>query len=135
MKREAGYEGLQSHRGQLAIQSGAAPATVGEPKVHEPGDRPASPGTNLRWAGSDAHVNRAGFANAAITFARGSAMSSSVSSTVATSSVAKTRSGALAAVFALLTGIALVGVVGFAPTMEIHNAAHDTRHAAAFPCH
>ena len=44
-------------------------------------------------------------------------------------------SGALAAVLALFAGFALVAIVGFAPTMEIHNAAHDTRHALSFPCH
>jgi cobalt transporter subunit CbtB len=80
-------------------------------------------------------AKHAGYPNAAITFARGSAMSSSASSFTTASSVSAARSGVLAAVFALFTGIALVGVVGFAPTMEIHNAAHDTRHAAAFPCH
>jgi cobalt transporter subunit CbtB len=25
--------------------------------------------------------------------------------------------------------------VGFAPISAVHNAAHDTRHTAAFPCH
>lgn len=60
---------------------------------------------------------------------------SSVSSVTTSTSIPATRSGAVAAVFALFIGIALIGVVGFAPTMEIHNAAHDTRHAAAFPCH
>lgn len=60
---------------------------------------------------------------------------SSTSSDRASVVESTTRSGALAAVFALFTGLALVAVVGFAPTMEIHNAAHDTRHAAAFPCH
>jgi cobalt transporter subunit CbtB len=25
--------------------------------------------------------------------------------------------------------------VGFAPVSAVHNAAHDTRHSAAFPCH
>ena len=39
------------------------------------------------------------------------------------------------AVTTLLLGLALVFVVGFAPLPAIHNAAHDGRHAAAFPCH
>ena len=39
------------------------------------------------------------------------------------------------AVAALLLGLALIFVVGFAPLSAIHNAAHDARHAAAFPCH
>lgn len=36
---------------------------------------------------------------------------------------------------ALLLGSALIFLVGFAPIGAVHNAAHDTRHAAAFPCH
>jgi cobalt transporter subunit CbtB len=39
------------------------------------------------------------------------------------------------AVAALLLGLALIFVVGIAPLSAIHNAAHDARHAAAFPCH
>jgi cobalt transporter subunit CbtB len=36
---------------------------------------------------------------------------------------------------ALFLGAALVLLVGFAPMEVIHNAAHDARHAFAFPCH
>jgi len=36
---------------------------------------------------------------------------------------------------ALFLGVALVLLVGFAPMEVIHNAAHDARHAFAFPCH
>ena len=36
---------------------------------------------------------------------------------------------------ALVLGLGLVFVVGFAPLSAIHNAAHDARHSAAFPCH
>lgn len=35
----------------------------------------------------------------------------------------------------LLVSLALVYLVGFAPMAPLHNAAHDTRHTAAFPCH
>ncbi|MGF1630253.1 MAG: CbtB-domain containing protein [Kiloniellaceae bacterium] len=35
----------------------------------------------------------------------------------------------------LLFGLGLVFVTGFAHSATIHNAAHDTRHAMAFPCH
>jgi cobalt transporter subunit CbtB len=35
----------------------------------------------------------------------------------------------------LLFGIAFIYFVGFAPISAVHNAAHDTRHTAAFPCH
>jgi len=38
------------------------------------------------------------------------------------------------AVSAALLGLALLYGVGFAPA-AVHNAAHDARHAAAFPCH
>jgi cobalt transporter subunit CbtB len=41
----------------------------------------------------------------------------------------------LPAVLAILLGAVLVYGVGFASPMTIHNAAHDARHAFAFPCH
>ena len=51
----------------------------------------------------------------------------------------KAASGATAvllpAVLAILLGAILVYGVGFASPMAIHNAAHDARHAFAFPCH
>jgi cobalt transporter subunit CbtB len=34
-----------------------------------------------------------------------------------------------------LLGGALIFLAGFAPVDVLHNAAHDTRHSAAFPCH
>jgi cobalt transporter subunit CbtB len=40
-----------------------------------------------------------------------------------------------AAAAAFLLGTTLVFVTGFAHPMAIHNAAHDTRHTLAFPCH
>lgn len=36
---------------------------------------------------------------------------------------------------AMLLGAALLFLIGFAPLPAVHNAAHDTRHSAAFPCH
>ncbi len=39
------------------------------------------------------------------------------------------------ALSAMLLGFMLVLLVGFAPIPEVHNAAHDTRHTSAFPCH
>lgn len=39
------------------------------------------------------------------------------------------------ALSAMLFGLMLVLLVGFAPIAEVHNAAHDTRHTSAFPCH
>ena len=41
----------------------------------------------------------------------------------------------VAGVLALFLGLVLVGGVGFASDMAIHNGAHDTRHALGFPCH
>ncbi len=35
----------------------------------------------------------------------------------------------------LLLGIAILYGAGFLPTAEVHNAAHDMRHALGFPCH
>ena len=35
----------------------------------------------------------------------------------------------------LVFGVVMVYGVGFSVTPEVHNAAHDTRHAAGFPCH
>jgi cobalt transporter subunit CbtB len=41
----------------------------------------------------------------------------------------------LAGLAALFLGLVLVGGIGFASDMAIHNGAHDTRHALGFPCH
>ncbi len=42
-----------------------------------------------------------------------------------------------AAVLSILGGLVLIFTVGFAQGSGgfLHNAAHDTRHAASFPCH
>jgi cobalt transporter subunit CbtB len=36
---------------------------------------------------------------------------------------------------ALAFGLMIIFAVGFMPVEAAHNAAHDTRHALAFPCH
>ena len=41
----------------------------------------------------------------------------------------------IAAVLGLLVATFLILGVGFAHPEAIHNAAHDTRHTTAFPCH
>jgi len=41
----------------------------------------------------------------------------------------------LAALFAAALGLVIVFAAGFAPSEAVHNAAHDTRHSFAFPCH
>jgi cobalt transporter subunit CbtB len=55
-----------------------------------------------------------------------------------TASVIRTteRSDALrAAGVALVLGLGLIFLMGFAYPEVIHNAAHDTRHSLSFPCH
>lgn len=39
------------------------------------------------------------------------------------------------AVAAALLGLVILYAVGFANSDVLHNAAHDTRHSFAFPCH
>ncbi|BBA33956.1 uncharacterized protein sS8_2002 [Methylocaldum marinum] len=41
----------------------------------------------------------------------------------------------IASFSAVLLGSLLILIVGFAPVDAVHNAAHDTRHSADFPCH
>jgi len=40
-----------------------------------------------------------------------------------------------ARILAVTFGIAILFVVGFVNSTSVHNAAHDTRHTLAFPCH
>ena len=40
-----------------------------------------------------------------------------------------------AAALAALLGMMVVWGVGLSPIAALHNAAHDTRHSMAFPCH
>ena len=51
--------------------------------------------------------------------------------------VAQTRIAerAVPAVLAILLGSFLLLGIGFAHADTLHNAAHDARHAFAFPCH
>jgi cobalt transporter subunit CbtB len=54
----------------------------------------------------------------------------------AVASTATTQSQRLAAALsATLLGVCLVYFAGFSHIEAVHNAAHDTRHSAAFPCH
>lgn len=41
----------------------------------------------------------------------------------------------LPGVLAVVLGLVLLYVAGFAETAELHSAAHDGRHSASFPCH
>jgi cobalt transporter subunit CbtB len=64
-----------------------------------------------------------------------SAQTSMVSpATIAAQTSALTRLRAQCA-FAFLIGAGMVFMVGFAHSEVMHNAAHDTRHSLAFPCH
>jgi len=38
-------------------------------------------------------------------------------------------------VMAGMLGLAVVFLTGFLNVESVHNAAHDTRHSASFPCH
>lgn len=51
--------------------------------------------------------------------------------TVAATATGKLGPALLAAAF----GVLILFVVGFAQPAAVHDAAHDTRHAVAFPCH
>jgi cobalt transporter subunit CbtB len=50
-------------------------------------------------------------------------------------SISTQASAVLPALMAILLGLFTVGVVGFSHIDVVHNAAHDVRHANAFPCH
>jgi cobalt transporter subunit CbtB len=53
-----------------------------------------------------------------------------------TAPIATTRSEAVvAAVLAAGLGMFVLWGVGFSQIPALHNAAHDTRHSIAFPCH
>lgn len=61
-------------------------------------------------------------------------MQSSV--TALESTAPETRAASVGQVLlAAMLGLFLIWGVGFSPIAVIHNAAHDTRHSNAFPCH
>ena len=53
-------------------------------------------------------------------------------STVSSLSVSQRLAAGLVA---LVLGFVLLGTIGFAQDVRLHNGAHDTRHALGFPCH
>ncbi|MET0609808.1 MAG: CbtB-domain containing protein [Pseudomonas caspiana] len=60
----------------------------------------------------------------------------SISTASHSASTVTTRSQRLtAAISAAILGACLVYFAGFSHIEAVHNAAHDTRHSAAFPCH
>lgn len=41
----------------------------------------------------------------------------------------------IAGALSLFLGLTILGGIGFANDMTVHNGAHDSRHAIGFPCH
>jgi cobalt transporter subunit CbtB len=63
-------------------------------------------------------------------------MSSLSSSTADRATGATARTGALLQpLLAAALGLVILFGVGFSHIEAFHNAAHDTRHSAGFPCH
>lgn len=59
-------------------------------------------------------------------------MNTTAVSTVASLSLSQRLAAGL---IALVLGFLLLGTIGFAQDVRLHNGAHDTRHALGFPCH
>ncbi|MGH1578091.1 CbtB domain-containing protein [Planktotalea sp.] len=55
--------------------------------------------------------------------------------TTQTQSIVRADSSALGLAIAVLTGVFLLVASGMAQATVLHDAAHDQRHAMAFPCH
>ncbi|MFJ2364119.1 CbtB-domain containing protein [Pseudomonas sp. NPDC087697] len=62
-----------------------------------------------------------------------SIISSTRHTTASTTSTLSQR--LVAAIGASILGACLVYFAGFSHIDAVHNAAHDTRHSSAFPCH
>jgi len=60
-------------------------------------------------------------------------MTTQVSSNTQSLSATNSKTGGNIA--AMIFGVVVLLAVGFAPMNVAHNAAHDARHAHAFPCH
>ena len=58
-----------------------------------------------------------------------------MNSETSTAFLSSVLTGASSTVAALLLGLSLLFVSGFAGAEVLHNSAHDTRHATGFPCH
>lgn len=58
-----------------------------------------------------------------------------LSSTLTHSCAAPLSRRLATAIGAGLLGALLVYCAGFSPIDSVHNATHDTRHSAGFPCH
>ena len=62
-------------------------------------------------------------------------MSISTSRTQSAANTSTQSQRIVAAVSAAVLGAFLVYFAGFSHIDAVHNAAHDTRHSSAFPCH
>jgi cobalt transporter subunit CbtB len=62
-------------------------------------------------------------------------MSANTASHITTRPATALADRIVAACVATLLGASLVYFAGFSHLPVVHNAAHDTRHSAAFPCH
>ncbi len=62
-------------------------------------------------------------------------MQTATQTRTATQTSFPTTSRRLIAAATLVFGLGVVFLAGFASSAAVHNAAHDTRHAMAFPCH
>lgn len=51
------------------------------------------------------------------------------------SAISVSTSKVIPLVMTAVFGLFIVGFVGFSHLDVVHNAAHDTRHSLAFPCH
>lgn len=58
-----------------------------------------------------------------------------ISKQAATSSINSRISNKIVGLAAIALGAIFIAIVGFSPIEVVHNAAHDTRHSTAFPCH
>lgn len=60
---------------------------------------------------------------------------STVSSSRSTTHTSTRAQRLTAALSAAILGLCLIYFAGFSHIAAVHNAAHDTRHSAVFPCH
>ena len=52
-----------------------------------------------------------------------------------TLAIAKADTSLMTIAAAFLAGVMLLGIAGFAQASVLHDSAHNSRHALAFPCH
>ena len=57
------------------------------------------------------------------------------SQTVRRPAIAISSTVVVQSVLAMALGAFIIAMVGFSHISAVHNAAHDVRHANAFPCH